>query len=371
MRVKLSLATVPNSEARAHEARFSECDITPAVHSYNRQVPYKHVSAPLVSIVGVLLALLPSSLSAQAAAWAQWVHLVGVVDVASLSDGRLLAMAGGQLVTVSDDGHVTPYAHGADGFTAASADAESYFVVTPDQAVEGSGCAFAADEVLVLDLGSPLGLTRISPQGQASRLAVLSGVDTLGGLALDTTGAFGHRVLVTGTAAGATTVFAVDCAGAVSVLTTTAPLVEGGLAVAPGTFGAFAGALIAPDENSGQIYAIDPSGQTTVLVTPPLPTGGDTGVESLGFVPAGFSSRGGSIYVADRGTPDNPFPGSDSILRLDASALAGLPIADGDLLVATEGLGLTVVVHCNTTCTSVPISSGTPGGHIEGKVLVH
>ncbi|GAC1319772.1 MAG: hypothetical protein NVSMB2_15330 [Chloroflexota bacterium] len=374
--MKLSLATVANSEARVHKDHLSECDTTPAADFYNRGVRsnnvlrsrLRRVLAVLSVAVGVGLS--PTPLHAQAPAWQPWAHLIGVVDVGSLSDDRLLAMAGGHFFTLSEDGHVAAYASGPDDFTAASADAESYFVVTPNQTVEGAGCAFAADEVLVLDLGASVGVTRISPQGEASRLAVLNGVDTLGGIAFDTTGAFRHRVLVTGTHAGLTTVFAVDCAGAVSVITTTAPLVEGGMAVAPSTFGAFAGALIAPDEKSGQIYAIDAVGQVTVLATPSLPTGGDTGVESLGFLPAGFSSKGASVYVADRGTPDNPFPGSDSILRLDAASLAGLPLADGDLLVATEGQGLTVAIHCEPGCTSASLSPGTPGGHIEGKMLI-
>ena len=53
-----------------------------------------------------------------------------------------------------------------------------------------------------------------------------------------------------------------------------------------------AGALVAPDENTGQMWAIDPSGAAKLMSTPNLPTGGDTGVESVGFVPPGFSAGG-------------------------------------------------------------------------------
>src|SRR5205823_7634499 len=102
------------------------------------------------------------------------------------------------------------------------------------------------------------------------------------------TGRFGYRVLVTGTRANQTSVIAIDCQGGSTLLTDSAPLVEGGIAVAPATFGQFAGDLIAPDENSGQIWAIDPSGAAALVSVPNLPTGRDTGVESLGFVPPGF-----------------------------------------------------------------------------------
>jgi hypothetical protein len=202
-----------------------------------------------------------------------------------------------------------------------------------------------------------------------SHLATLTGVDTLGGITLDTTGHFDHTLLVTGTHSGnQTSVFAVGCDGSVSVLSDSAPLVEGGLAVAPESFGQFGGNLIASDETSGQIWAIDPSGNAALVVMSGLPSGGDTGVESEGFVPPGFVEGGGYAYLADRGTPNNPFPGTDSILRLSASALASAGVQDGDLLVATEGNGTTIAVRCADTCSVLPAAQGTPGGHIEGQI---
>jgi hypothetical protein len=151
-------------------------------------------------------------------------------------------------------------------------------------------------------------------------------------------------------------------------LTDSAPQVEGGISVAPPTFGQFAGDLIAPDENSGQVWAIDPSGNVSLVVISGLPSGGDTGVESEGFVPPGFIAGGGFAYLADRGTPNNPFPGTDSILRMSATALASAGIQDGDLLVATEGNGTTIAVRCAETCSVLPAAQGTNGGHIEGHI---
>ena len=78
------------------------------------------------------------------------------------------------------------------------------------------------------------------------------------GLAFDTTGEFGHRLLVTINAGTRTTVDAIGCAGIVHAITRSAPRVEGGIAVAPATFGRFAGDLIAPGETSGRIFAITP-----------------------------------------------------------------------------------------------------------------
>ena len=70
------------------------------------------------------------------------------------------------------------------------------------------------------------------------------------------------------------------------------PRVEGGIAVAPRTFGRFAGQLIAPDEHSGRIFAFDRHGRTRVVSQYRFPAGGDIGVESVGFVPPGFDRRG-------------------------------------------------------------------------------
>jgi hypothetical protein len=306
--------------------------------------------------------------SAEQAAWEQWLHLVGVVDVAARSNGTLLAMANGRLYTISADGRPAPFAAGPDGFTG-DPNAEPYFVAAPPLAVTAAGCSWTPDDLFILDLGSPLGIVRVDGSGRATHFATLSGVDTLGGIAFDTTGGFDHRLLVTGTHDGnQTTVFSVDCAGSTVTLTTSAPQVEGGLVVAPATFGTAAGALIAPDENTGRIYAIDAHGAATLLAESGLPSGGDTGVESAGFVPPGFASSG-YAYLSDRGTPNNPFPGTDSLLRLSSAALAAAGVQEGDLLLSTEGNGTTIDVRCQDTCSVTQVATGTNGGHIEGHLV--
>jgi hypothetical protein len=323
------------------------------------------------ALLALCLALVPSpAADAQSGvAWQQWQHQVGIVDLGVRSDGSLAAMIAGHLFVISPtSGTATPF---APAFSA-DPNAEPYFVVAPGGLGPADGrCTWATDDLYVLDLTSPPGIARVDAAGNLSHLATLSGVDTLGGIALDTTGHFDHTLLVTGTHNGnQTTVFAVGCDGSVAILTDSAPVVEGGLAVAPESFGRFGGDLIAPDENSGQIWAIDPAGNTSLLVISGLPSGGDTGVESEGFVPPGFLASGGSAYLADRGTPDNPFPGTDSVLRLPAASLASVGVQDGDLLVATEGNGTTIAVRCQDTCSVQPAAAGPQGGHIEGHIAL-
>jgi hypothetical protein len=329
-----------------------------------------HMRLAHAMLAACLASLLATPAGAQSQpAWEQWQHEVGVVDVGVRADGTIVAMIAGRLFLIpATGGPAQAFASGPDGFSADPA-AEPYFVVTPDLSPADNHCVWHAGDLYVLDLTSPPGIARVDSAGHATHLATLSGVDTLGGIALDTTGHFDHSLLVTGTHGGnQTTVFAVGCDGAVAVLADAAPIVEGGLAVAPESFGQFAGDLIAPDENSGQIWAIDPSGAVSLVVVSGLPSGGDTGVESEGFVPPGFMGSSGFAYLADRGTPDNPFPGTDSLLRISAAALASAGIQDGDLLVSTEGNGTTIAVRCQPTCSVLPAATGTQGGHIEGHI---
>lgn len=323
-----------------------------------------------VVLAGAVAALAATPVSAEPATWEQWQHLVGVVDVAGpRSDGNLVVMANGQMWLVAPTGTMTPFARGADGYSG-SVDGEPYMAVVPQTvSVSAAGCTFGQDDVYVLDLTSPPGVARVDPSGHASRLATIPSVDTLGGIALDTVGRFDHRLLVAGSTPTRQAVFAVDCQGAVSTVADPGPPMEGGMQVAPAGFGAYAGDLVGADENGGQVWALDPDGTARVVLVPNLPTGGDTGVESVGFMPVG----GGTAYLADRGTANNPFPGTDSILRLSAQALAGAGVQDGDLLVATEGGGTTVAIRCAQTCSAISAANGAAGGHtghIEGHITL-
>jgi hypothetical protein len=204
----------------------------------------------------------------------------------------------------------------------------------------------------------------ISAQGRARRFASLPSGQALSGIAFDGTGRFGYRLLVTAEAHGQTTVYGIGCDGRVARVAAGAPPMEGGIVVAPATFGKFAGDLIAPNETSGRVYAVSPSGQVTLLAESGLPAGGDIGVESAGFVPPGATAA----YLADRLSPGNRHPGDDAILRLSKTALDRAGILAGDLLVGSEGGALTIDVRCAARCTVRYVATGPAIAHAEGHI---
>ncbi|HVH65537.1 MAG TPA: hypothetical protein VM674_05830, partial [Candidatus Acidoferrum sp.] len=235
-----------------------------------------------------------------AANWQPWQHLSGVFDIAGpRTDGRLVAAAGGKLALVSPDGSIAPFAQGTGGYQVASGP-EAYIDVSPGQRVSGAGCSFTADEVFAIRPANPIGITRVDTSGHASNFANISGVESLNGIVFDRVGRFDHRLIVTGPHNQHTIVLAVDCKGGQVVITGNAPSVEGGLAIAPSPFGKRGGELIAPDENGGAVWGIAASGRVEQLVQSGIAHGGDIGLESAGFVPAGFVAGGGYAYVADR-----------------------------------------------------------------------
>lgn len=300
--------------------------------------------------------------------WQPAAKVAGIFDVGGpRSDGRLVVAGAGRLYLVDPQGAVTPFAQGPGGY-ADDRGAEAYLAVSPGLHPGGPGCDFQAGDVYILRLHAPLGITRVDLQGHETAFATIPGVQSLNGIAFDTAGFFGHRLLVTGSAgAGRTEVAEVDCSGAVQILTQAAPVVEGGLAVAPIRFGAFGGMLIAPDELSGSIYAIRPDGSSAVVVKSGLPAGGDIGVEGVGFVPPGFMA-GGAVFYADRATPGNPHPGNDTLLRMTSADLGVAGVQDGDLLAVTEG-GVTMIdVRCEAGCNITAVLEHPTSAHGEGHL---
>ena len=190
----------------------------------------------------------------------------------------------------------------------------------------------------------------------------------LNGITFDTVGRFGHRLLITGGLPGDhTAVVAIDCHGSATTLTRTGPRLEGGVQVAPASFPGYGGDLIAPDELSGRVVAVDPSGDSAVVAESQVPAGGDTGVEGVAFVPPGFLS-GGHAYTADRGTPGSPHPGTDTLLRLPAPSFASAGAHEGDMLLVTEASDLIVDIHCDHGCTARTLGMGAEPAHGEGHL---
>lgn len=273
----------------------------------------------------------------------------------------MLAAAGKLWLLSPGSGRVTRFAPGY-----VSPGGEEPYIALP--AARHRGCSFVQDTVYALRLASGHGVVAISPRRPVRMFAGLTAGGLIDGIAFDETGRFGYRLLVTVEHGATTTVVAIDCGGRVTTITGHAPKVEGGIAVAPATFGRFAGDLIASDENTGRIYAIAPSGASALVAQSGLPHGGDTGVESEAFLPA----RGRfEALLADRLTPGNRHPGDDAVLRVGSAALLAAGARPGDLLDATEGGAQTVAVRCDATgCVVRHVADGPRIAHGEGHIAI-
>jgi hypothetical protein len=297
--------------------------------------------------------------------WLVHRHLPGVVDLAGpRGDGSFLVAAAGRLFVLGRDGRLSPFARGAGGY-ATAAGTEPYLVLAGGGAVRGASCSFGTGTAFALEPGARPGVVMISARGRARRFARVPPGRSLSGIAFDATGRFGHRLLVTAGSGGRTTVFGIGCDGRLSVIVAGAPPVEGGITVAPAAFGRYGGDLIAADETSGRVYAVDPAGHVLTVARPALPAGADTGVESAGFVPP----RAAAAYLADRFSARNKHPGDNAILHLSAAQLAQAGIRAGDLLIATEGGAKTIDIRCTATCTIRYVAAGPAIAHAEGHIV--
>jgi hypothetical protein len=264
------------------------------------------------------------------------------------ADGRLWRLA-------PRTGLVAPF---AGGYRSPGGE-EPYIALSP------GGC-YGHGVVYALRLTDGRGVTAIGPGGTPRRFVTLRLRGLLDGIAFDHTGRFAGRLLVTSNAGARTSVVAIDCRGAVTTITRRAPRLEGGIAVAPASFGRFAGDLIAPGETSGKVFAITPQGHSALVANSHLPHGNDIGVESEGFVPR---DRHAAAFLADRLTPGNPHPGDDVVLRLTAGALRAAGVRPGDLLVSTEGGALTDAIRCSgRSCQTRLVAQGPAIAHGEGHI---
>jgi hypothetical protein len=308
-----------------------------------------------------------------AASRVRWKPAVRIRRVLDLSeprgDGAIVVAADKRLELLSPSGSVRRLGAGTGGYLSPGGE-EPYIARSSGQPVTGAGCSFAANAVYILRLTHGAGVTVVDARGEARDLARLPAGGLENGIAFDTTGRFGHRLLVSATSGSRTTVYALDCRGSVSTVTRSAPKLEGGIAVAPASFGRFAGELIAPDENSGRVYAISPEGRSTLVADSGLARGGDVGVESAGFVPPGFGPSW-SALVADRRTPGNPHPGDNAVLRIAGPSLIAAGVRPGELLLATEGGAETDAITCNaTSCRTRHVADGPGGAHLEGHIVL-
>jgi hypothetical protein len=319
----------------------------------------------------VLLALAPGS-AAQGQAEIRWRPVKvfpGIVDVVGpRADGRLVFAARAGLSLHRRGSRSTPFARGPDGYVPAAG--EPYIALARGRRLPAAGCSFRRDDLYALVPTATPGVVRIDGRGHAQRFADLPVGAFPSGVAFDTVGRFGHRLLVTALFGQSLTLYALDCRGRSSVVLQGGPRVEGGIAVAPRTFGRFAGRLIAPDEHGGRLFAIDSRGRTTrMLPSFRFPYGGDVGVESVGFVPPGFD-RSGVAYLADLSAPGAPTAGTDSLLTVRGRELVRAGVRPGDLLVASEGWAITFSIRCRRRCMVRRIGRSESDSHAEGHLTV-
>jgi hypothetical protein len=255
--------------------------------------------------------------------WKGYIRADSPIDVVGpRTDGNMVVAANGRLRLLSPAGRLRPFAPAYH----ANPRLEAYIALAD---ARHPGCGFGTDTVYAISFGSPRGVVAVSWQGRVRPFATIGAPGLIDGIAFDETGRFGYRLLVATTNGPKTDVDAVDCHGRVRRITTTAHRVEGGIAVAPASFGRFGGDLIESDELGGGIYAVTPSGRNLLVANsgaqrpePPggelgAPHGGDTGVESEAFLPA----RGRfTALLADRLTPE-PHPGDNLRLRVSSAAL--------------------------------------------------
>ena len=300
----------------------------------------------LGALVASLLALLPSAVAAEGAAWERAASVAGVIDIGGpRTDGKLVVAGSGQLFLFDPaSGKVEPFARGPGGYHE-DPGKEAYIAVSAGGHVGAANCDFAPDETFILREHVPVGVNRVNAAGDESgSFANTPGVTVLTGIAFDTGGSFDGRLLVTGkNAAGMTSLFAIDCNGGVSVISRSLPPVEGGMAVVPNGFGQTGGGLAAPDPVSGRVYAIAANGKMTSIGKPSVPKGPEIGVESVAFVPTGFFESGGSMYYADAGT--------GHLMRLSSSALQAAGVAEGSSLIASERGAALANITCSPTCS--------------------
>lgn len=319
------------------------------------------VSALLAaSTLGVARAAPPS------ASWHPVVELPTIVDVVGpRADGRLVLATRGGLFVLRPGGAPEGFARGPGGFVPAGG--EPYIALAKAHRLRALRCSYKRDEVFALDADETPGVVRIVRAGRAARLVDFAAGELPSGIAFDLVGRFGYRLLVTTVVGDKTTLYAIDCVGHATVVTRDAPHVEGGMVVAPPTFGRFGGDLIAADETSGRIFAFTPTGSVELVANSRLPAGGDIGVESLGFVPAGFGPRG-RAYFSDLGAPGSPTEGTDSLLMLRGADLAAGSLRPGDLVAVTEAGARTISIRCSRRCVVRHLAEGPVTTHGEGHV---
>lgn len=323
-------------------------------------------SALAATCVSLLLAMGGAeAASAEQVSWTPFRSAPGIVDLAGpRSDGRLVVSMGGGLQLFRGAG-LTPFTSESGPAPYIRSAGEPYIALTPEVRLPNAHCSFHRDDTYVIG-DNPDRIVRVNRFGKAADFAAVPSF-FLSGITFDRVGSFGHRLLVAGHTFTEGGLYAIDCRGRVTALNEHAPIIEGGMEVAPRAFGPFGGRLIALDETTGAVWAFASDGSVAPVPAPPFPFGGDVGVESLAFVPR--LKPKGAAFLSDHGLQGAPYVGTDSILRLSAAQLRSAGVVAGDLLIATEGSALTADMRCRGQgCSVFTIGQGPFVTHSEGHI---
>ena len=121
----------------------------------------------------------------------------GILDVVGpRTDGRLIvASSQAGLFLLRRGSPPTPFARGPEGYVPGAG--ESYNALARKRRLSAAGCSFRRNDVYALDPAADPGIIRIDRLGRARRFADLPSGAFLSGIAFDTVGRFGYRLLVT------------------------------------------------------------------------------------------------------------------------------------------------------------------------------
>jgi hypothetical protein len=202
----------------------------------------------------------------------------------------------------------------------------------------------------------------VMPASGGAPVLFSSGVNGLGGVFLPSSfGSLGGDYLVTGETSGPGVVAVNGSGGQTTVPIPSSDGITGGVVIAPTGFGSVAGDALIGGENgagfdNGAVFALNPDGSVSQFAS--LGTGGSAGYLlpfGLEFAPAGFGSVGGDLLVTDGASGDiyavdasgnvtlfasvavPILSGSVPGLRQIAFAPAGFGPYGGDLFVSVSG----------------------------------
>ncbi len=118
----------------------------------------------------------------------------GVVDLsAPRTGGSIVVAARGRLQTLSAAGALTAFAPAYS----APPGLEPYIVLSSGERVADAGCRFRPGDLYALRLSHGDGVTVVNPAGRVRKFASLPRRGLENGIAFDTAGRFGYRLLVT------------------------------------------------------------------------------------------------------------------------------------------------------------------------------